>query len=134
MARHERWARIGYGIALLFWLGAEDTETLPIALLGLLGAVLGVGGWAWRTYGQTPLTPATQRLALVLTGGLIGASAALISTLLMFLKTGWHNHPFPDFPFAMMIAMLERAPVWAMAGAMLAGAWVLWRFAGIGRQ
>jgi hypothetical protein len=59
--------------------------------------------------------------------GLAGVCGALASVLLMFLKTAWHSHIFPDYPLPMMAAMAARAPAWAAAGAALALALVLWR-------
>jgi hypothetical protein len=37
----------------------------------------------------------------------------------MLFKTGWHGHGFPDYPPPMMLAMLERLPVWMLAGALI---------------
>lgn len=52
-------------------------------------------------------------------GVLLGVGTACIAALLMLLKTGWHAHIFPDFPFGMILDTLGRAPAWAMAGALV---------------
>lgn len=122
---HSRWVRVVWGTLLLLWLGAEDTHTLPVALLGASGALLSVGGALARAYaGQWQACGALLPTA---SGGLIGAAGALLTTFLMFFKNSWHAHPFPDYPLSMLLDMLGRAPVWAAAGALLGGAWWLWR-------
>jgi hypothetical protein len=40
--------------------------------------------------------------------------------LLMLIKDGLHAHLFPDYPFGMIVDILGRAPLWALAG-ILAG-------------
>jgi hypothetical protein len=106
-----RWLSIGVGVAAFAWLSVEDTSTWPVAVLGFLIALCAVLLWAsaqpdWRA----------STLVLSLTGGLIGALGAFTTTLLMFVKTAWHSHITPDYPPLMMLAMLERAPAWAVAG------------------
>jgi hypothetical protein len=34
----------------------------------------------------------------------------------MFFKNARHGHLFPDYTLEMMLAMLSRAPAWAIAG------------------
>lgn len=122
---HSRWARIVWGVLLLLWLSVEDTHTLPVALLGASGALLWVGHALARAYaGQWQTLGA---LVPVVGGALVGAAGALVTTFLMFFKSSWHAHPFPDYPLSMLLDMLGRAPVWAAAGALVAGAWWLWR-------
>jgi hypothetical protein len=60
-------------------------------------------------------------------GVITGLGASITTTGLMFFKDALHAHLFPDFPPLMMLAILQRSPVWAVAGG-LAGAGVafLW--------
>lgn len=106
-----RWLSIGVGVATFAWLSVEDTSTLPVAALGLLMALCGMLLWLTA---QPDWQPST--LTLSLTGGLIGALGVFTTTVLMFVKTAWHSHIAPDYPSLMMLAMLERAPAWAVAG------------------
>lgn len=112
-----RWLSIGVGVAAFSWMSVEDTSTLPVATLGVLIALCGVSLWLLNQPDWQP-----SALVLCLTGGLIGALGALVTVVLMFLKTAWHSHITPDYPPLMMLAMLERAPVWALAGLCLGGA------------
>ena len=57
-------------------------------------------------------------LGATLAGALIGASASAITAALMLFKDLRHAHPFPDFPPAMILGMLERLPPWMLAGAL----------------
>ena len=98
----------------LLWLGLEDTHSAPVAALGLSLAVLAVAHFA-----EQRAMPWSRSLTWSLLGASTGALTALTSTLLMFFKTAWHTHAFPDYPLAMLIAMLERAPIWALAGALI---------------
>ena len=49
-------------------------------------------------------------------GAGVGAGTALITALLMIWKTGMHAHPFPDYPTGLILDILRRAPMWALAG------------------
>jgi hypothetical protein len=122
-----RWLVIAYGLALLAWMGTEANAMLTVALLGCCGACLiatlqvtqQVGGRALRWQMWLP--------GAVWLGALLGAGCSLFTAALMFFKTAWHSHLFPDFPVEMMVAVLARAPLWALAGALglLAGALLL---------
>lgn len=110
-----RLAALIYGALLLGWLSLEDNGVLSVALLGT-----GLAAWltyfgVWRFFPQHRLS-APSMIAMGFVGG---AGGALGTTALMFFKTAWHGHLFPDYPFGMMIAMLQRVPVWGGAGAMV---------------
>jgi hypothetical protein len=108
----------------LIWFGLEDAHSAPVALLATALALLLLANF-YESYPQN-----WHKASLwIFTGALAGALSALNSTLLMFFKTAWHAHPFPDYPLPMLIAMLERAPVWAIAGALIGLGIHLWRSA-----
>ncbi len=116
---------------LFGWLSLEDHQTWPVVLFGLGLASLLV---SWTVLGQLDGRSLTPRYALVggiLAGALIGLGASLAATLLMFFKNAWHAHVFLDYPVPMLTAMLARAPVWAVAGAIaglgIAIFWVVFR-------
>ncbi len=114
---------IGAGGTLLFWLSLEDQDMLGVTLLGTMSAMLLVSHVLMQQYGGQSL-PLYWFPPL---GALVGAGAALNTTLLMFFKTAWHAHPFPDFPPQMMLDMLARMPFWGFAGMLVGlGIGALW--------
>jgi hypothetical protein len=116
-----RWSRLlvlGYAIALFVWLSVEDVATWPAVLFGLgLSSLIVIlltlakirGRWLARRY--VPLFS-------LLLGAAVGFGTAITTAGLMFFKNARHAHVFPDYPAGMMLAMLERAPLWAAAGAL----------------
>ncbi|MBC8170412.1 MAG: hypothetical protein H7X77_02020 [Anaerolineae bacterium] len=107
--RKIRWITILWGLAVFLWLAVEDNTVLPVVLLGSSGAFLIV---SLRITRMQPMS----RLRLILGGSLTGLGASVLTTLLMLLKNGQHSHLYPDFPLALMGAMLTRAPIWILAG------------------
>lgn len=117
-ARPPRWypaAALIYGAILLGWLTPEENGVVSVTLLGV-GASLLIGIGA---YHRLPQSLRHSPLGLPLWGALIGAGSTLTTILLMFFKTALHSHLFPDYPLFLMLAMLERLPSWALAGALL---------------
>jgi hypothetical protein len=110
---------VGYGIILLVWLSLEDNSTVSVALLGTGAAVLYSSIWLLKRSGGQVLPLRLWLPGLILFGGTLGALSTLTTTLLMFFKTGWHGHSFPDYPPQMLLAMLQRLPVWMLAGALI---------------
>lgn len=129
--RRVRWLAIGYAIMLFLWMSTEDNAPLTVSVLGLVGTLLIAAGQATRSPTKPPAeTTQASGWPLLLGawwGGLIGAGASVFTAGLMFFKTAWHSHLFPDFPIEMMLAMLLRAPVWGLAGALMGVALVLLR-------
>lgn len=109
-----------WGLAVFLWLAAEDNSVTPVTLLGSSGAILLV---SLRITQLQPLT----RLMLILSGSLAGLGASVLTTLLMLVKNGQHSHLYPDYPLTLMGAMLTRAPVWMLAGALVGVGLVLLR-------
>ena len=110
---------LGYGLVLLLWLSLEDNGTLSVALLGTGAAALFTIIALLNRIGGYVLPMRFWFTGLIGLGAAIGALSTLTTTLLMFFKTSWHNHGFPDYPPAMMLAMLQRLPVWMLAGALI---------------
>jgi len=103
------------GLGSLWWMRWEDQDASAAALLGLLGA----SALALLWLGAQPLLyrlGACSRATLL--GILAGVGAAPLSAVLMLFKNAWHGHLFPDYPLGMVLALLERAPAWALAGAL----------------
>lgn len=117
--RRLRWLLIIYGVVVFFWLGPEDNHIWPVTLLGVFGAVLMVPQWMLGRVGGQQLSRRDVLLLLSLGGALMGISANLFTVGLMVLKNARHAHIFPDYPGGLLLAMLERAPVWAAAGGLI---------------
>lgn len=113
-----RFATIIIGIGCFLWLSLEDTQTAPVVVLGTGLSSLLVLAW-WRSLPLADRSGRRGAWIMILMGALAGASAVLTITLLMFIKTAWHSHLYPDYPVLMMVAMLERLPLWTLAGAIL---------------
>jgi hypothetical protein len=115
-----RLAALACGIAIFVWLGPEDTQVWPVAVLGTVTAALAVWLWTLGRLGGMPVSARHMALLAALLGAVTGLAASIITAALMLLKNAYHAHFFPDYPPALMGAMIQRAPAWALAG-MLAG-------------
>lgn len=104
------------GVLVFFWLGTEDNSVQSAVLYGLGVASLSV---AHVQYRLPKLLQLRRRPRFALLGAIVGLSAALFATLLMLLKTALHAHLFPDYSLPLIAAMTARAPVWAVAGALM---------------
>ena len=125
--RRARWIISIFSAILFFWLRLEDNSIWPVVVLGAGLAALTVG---WTTMGELGGHEIRTRYVLpgaALLGALTGVGAALATAALMVVKTGMHGHLFPDYPPGEIIAILQRIPIWALAGGMtglgLALAW-----------
>lgn len=113
-----------YGLVLFLWLSPEDNAVWPVTLLGGVGALLLIYHLLLRA--QVALLHRLE-VALVV-GAVIGLATSLLTTALMFFKNALHAHVFLDYPPALMIAVLQRAPAWALVGAFIAlGGALFWR-------
>jgi hypothetical protein len=102
-----------------FWMSVEDTSAVTVAILGSGLAVFLMLWWLGQQYGGQRFSLRLGLLVLMLSGAIVGGGAVVLITFLMFFKTAWHAHLFPDYPIEMMLAMLMRLPVWGIAGALL---------------
>lgn len=128
-SRHLRWLVLGYGVLILLWLSREDNSVAAVALLGCgLSVLLAIFGVTGRLGGRLIST------RYVLVGGVsLGALAGLATAVsvsgLMLFKNALHSHLFLDYPPHVMLGILQRAPVWTLAGALaglgLALAWLV---------
>lgn len=121
---------MGYGLLIFIWLSPEDNAVWPVALIGLGLALLSTVWLIQRRLGGSVFPARYVLIGGILLGGIVGLGGALSATGLMFFKNALHAHVFWDFPPAMVLAMLTRAPSWALAGG-LAGLGIgclwLWR-------
>ncbi len=120
---------IGYGAILFVWLALEDQNALAPAVLGAVGAMLFGLRWILMRMGGKPIHTQTAVIGAILWGAAAGAGGAGMAAILMFFKTAWHAHVFPDYPLPMIIEMLGRSPAWAASGALGALAVIVFRLA-----
>ena len=100
------------GLALLLWSGLEDNDTTAVTLLGWLTSVMFTQWFLARMAAGQPAKVTDIGLA----GLLVGAFASLCTAALMLFKNLRHAHVFPDYPAEMLLAVLERLPIWSIAG------------------
>ena len=121
LPRPGRWSRLlalGYGIALFVWLSVEDTASWPAAVFGLGLSSLIVILLTLDKIGGRRLAGRYLPVFGLLLGALIGLGSSPAAAVLMFFKNARHAHIFLDYPAGMILAVLERAPLWAAAGAL----------------
>lgn len=123
-----RWQRlivIGGGLAVFLWLRLEDHGVVPAIIMGLILAGLALIVWLWPRLANRPLKPGRLVLLAALSGVGLGLLTALAAAFLMLLKNGFHGHLNPDYPAGVILDTLVRAPIWALAGGLLAAALTL---------
>ncbi|NDJ63198.1 MAG: hypothetical protein GYB67_18910 [Chloroflexi bacterium] len=116
-----RWIAIGCGVGVFFWLRLEDNGVLVPVLAGLALTLVLAGWWLTRWLGGRAYTPRWVIVGALVVGAIIGLGTAIMTALLMLLKNGLHGHIFPDFPFGVILEILQRGPAWALAGALIGG-------------
>jgi hypothetical protein len=125
--RRTRLLTIGYGVMVFFWLRIEDNSVLPAVIGGLGLSLLGAHLWLTKNLSGKILRLGYLVIGSVSFGVVCGLATSAVAAGLMLLKNGMHGHVFPDFPFGVIVEILQRAPVWALAGGLaglgLALAW-----------
>lgn len=107
------------GIAVFIWSGIEDSTVLPVTALGTGLSVLTVTVWVMGRFGGRTLVSRYVLPVGIAFGGSVGLGASVWTALLMFFKDARHAHVFPDYPLPLILAILERAPLWAVAGGLI---------------
>src|SRR5262245_3786246 len=94
-----RFALMDYGLLISIWMSLEDNGMLTVSLLGAgLSSALILYQIFARFAGKTLET----RFLFPALGAFIGAASPIAAILLMFFKTAWHGHGFPDYPVELM--------------------------------
>jgi hypothetical protein len=126
-----RWNALACGVALFIWSTPEDDRVWLVALLALWCTLSFSTGWVSARFAESMLPDGWRGLTLLAVfGALNGLLAPLVAAALMLFKDVRHAHPQPDFPPALLLGMMQRAPAWALAGGLLglaAGLWLLSR-------
>lgn len=112
-----RFLYLAYGLLVLIWLSLEDHSIFIVTILGGLGALL--LGFARYQQGRIKLRT-FKRWQRILFASSLASLALLLTVMLMFFKNAWHGHLYPDYPPLLLLAMLQRLPLWALAGACFA--------------
>jgi hypothetical protein len=116
---------LAYLGVVTFWVGPEDS-IWAAAVLGGLGALLGMLNIVTLRLGGREFSPVRWLLLATLGGGFTGLAASGVTAALMVIKTAVHSHgPFTDYPPDVVMAILMRAPLWAAAGLLLGAAYGL---------
>jgi hypothetical protein len=114
-----RWGIVLLGAIAFLWLSVEDTAVTSVAALGSTLALHVSLMQLWRRIGGRTLSSRYVPIGATLFGAGVGSLSVISTVALMFLKTALHSHVFPDYPPLQMLAMLERLPAWAAAGALI---------------
>ena len=118
-------ALILYSVIILAWLTPENDSVWLVSLLGTGLALLLVGLAVQTWLGGKSLRPAWWILLGLSAGAITGISAALLTALLMVMKNVQHSHLVLDFPADVVSGILERIPIWTLAGLLVGAAGVL---------
>ncbi len=115
-----------YGIGVFLWLSPEDSVWL-VALLGTGLSLILTAHAVFKLGSGRRLRARVWFPGAVALGAIVGMGAALMTMLLMLMKTAVHNHLYPDYSFGVMAGIFQRVGAWAVAGALvgLAGALLL---------
>ncbi len=126
--RISRWLYIAYGLMVFFWLSPEDSTVWISISLGLLGAILLVASLLVH-YREGLSIPVNIVAGFGLgIGGVIGFLTGPLTTLLMIVKNARHAHLYPDFSPGLILEILERLPIWTLAGGLFGlGVGLYWR-------
>ncbi len=107
------------------WIGYEDRGLTAVLVVGAsLSLAIGVSLMA-RWIGGREM-PALRWIAVAAGAGLVvGASVTWIAALLILMKTSLHTHPYLDFSPTDLRLLIERTPIWALAGLLIGSAFGL---------
>lgn len=109
------------GVIILLWLPVEDLSARWTLLFAAFIACL-AAAWVWATLSGQASSPWLLPVA-----GLAGGAAVTpLALLLMAFKSGLHGHGQLDFTPGQVSAVLERWPVWIIAGVLLGSGIAIW--------
>jgi len=120
-----RWVVIIYAIFVLVWSGREHTGVMPITLVSFGMVVLTMIVWVSNRFSGRTLSVRSGAIASVLIGGIIGGGTSVVTASMMMFVNFRHAHLNPDFPPELVGAILQRLPIWALAGGLMGLALVL---------
>ena len=104
------------GIVILGWSGLEDKDAVTVTGLGWLLSVLTVMLGMMSRFGGRKLGTSSLLKLAALVGFAVGGLSSLMTVSLMLFKNLLHGHIYPDYPPSLMLGVLERLPIWMLAG------------------
>ena len=117
---------IACAIAIFVWSTPEEDRLIFPALLGAWLAASVIWRWLVTRWAGCTLYGGGLFAMAALFGAASGALSSICAVLLMLFKDARHAHFYPDYPPAILGAMLTRLPAWTLAGTLAAvGAIVL---------
>jgi hypothetical protein len=115
-----RWNTVACAIAIFIWSTPEEDRPIFPALLGAWLTV----SLLWNAVTNRCSGRALRSVRLISTAALFGAASGGLSSIcavaLMLFKDARHAHFYPDYPPAILGAMLARLPAWTLAGTLAA--------------
>jgi hypothetical protein len=119
-ARHRLFSLSTFAAGLLFfvWIGADDESALGASLLGAALPSLFIARLLLHRFGGRTLTMRRTILLLCASGLLAGCLAPFITAVLIALKVSLFAEPYPP---ELVLAVLARTPLWALAGLLAGG-------------
>ncbi len=106
---------LSLGITIFLWLSLEDNNVIGVTLLGWISSFSIISFGLMSRYAGLTLSSKRLLFAGFGYGAMIGAGANLSTAFLMLFKDVRHAHVFPDYPPQMILAMLERLPIWTIS-------------------
>jgi hypothetical protein len=123
-----RYLAIGMGIFILFWLPIEDRNERVAILIALGICTISL----IQILISRPVISYKNILFHALTGGLAGAATTPMAILLITIKSGLHDHGFPEFAMRQIANIFNTTPYFLAGGLLIALSSAVWRFARIG--
>lgn len=115
-----RWNMIACAVVIFIWSTPEEDRPVFPALLGAWLAVSLLWRWLVSRYAGHTLQGIRLIFSAALFGAVSGALSSVCAVLLMLFKDARHAHLFPDYPPAILGAMLARLPAWSLGGMLAA--------------
>lgn len=117
-----RIAVILLGAVVLFWLSIEDQNEGWALLLALFLSFL-IAIVLYLRLGDGRL----GFFLIPVLGALSGLLVPVLAVLLMVVKIGLHGHGEPDFSIAQVSEVLQRIPIWIVAGLLIGVGVAVWQ-------
>lgn len=120
-----RWLIIGYTIFIFIWTGRESTNIRTMTLISFGITLLAITTWTLNRYGGQQISVRTGAMMFTLIGAIIGFGTTVTTAVMMMFINIRHSHIRPDYPPELVGAILQRSPLWAVAGVLVGLALIL---------
>lgn len=120
-----RWLIIIYAIFVFIWSGRENTNIHITTLISFGITALMITVWTVNRLGGKRISVRTGATTSILIGAIIGFGTSVTTSIMMMFINIRHGHTRPDYPLELVGAMLQRGPLWMVAGILAGLAFVL---------